>query len=140
MQQNIYWELKFHIYIYLIDNHKFLCTPKELENELYLNSLLRIVPYRVIHEHDKCLYSWIDHPLMNRFLRGPFGCLCYTIKFNMISVIALCCQHKCSSFGALIFTQLLPLYAIKTLGQSHPLKKMTRERDRVCRYWKSCVS
>jgi len=47
--------------------------------------MLRIVPHRVIHEHDKCLYSWVDHPFMNRFLRGPFGCLCCTIKFNMVS-------------------------------------------------------
>ena len=29
--------------------------------------MLRIVPHRVIHEHDKCLYSWVDHPLINRF-------------------------------------------------------------------------
>ena len=56
-----------------------------------LNSLislffLRIVPHRVIHEYDKCLYSWVDHPLMNRFLRGPFGCLGCTIKFNMVCI------------------------------------------------------
>ncbi|KAG4964129.1 hypothetical protein JHK86_040997 [Glycine max] len=47
--------------------------------------MLRIVSHRIIHEHDKCLYSWVDHPLMNRFLRGPFGCLGCTIKFNMVS-------------------------------------------------------
>ena len=46
--------------------------------------MLRIAPHRVIHEHDKCLYSWVNHPLMNRFLRGLFGCLCCTIKFNMV--------------------------------------------------------
>ena len=45
--------------------------------------VLRIVPHRVIHEHDKCLYSWVDHPLMNWFLRGPFGCLCCTIKYDI---------------------------------------------------------
>nr|ACU20279.1 unknown [Glycine max] len=44
--------------------------------------MLRIVPHRMFNKLDKCLYSWVIHPLMNRFLRGPFGCLCCTIKFN----------------------------------------------------------
>ena len=32
------------------------------------------VTHRVVNEHNKCLYSWVCHPLMNWFLRGPFGC------------------------------------------------------------------
>ena len=55
--------------------------------------VLRIVPHRIIHEHDKCLYSWVNHPLINRFLRGPFGCLCCTIKFNMVSELCIVIRH-----------------------------------------------
>jgi len=62
------------VVVFFVINHIFLFL-----------ILLRIVPHRMFNKLDKCLYNWVGHPLMNRFLRGPFRCLCCTIKFNMIS-------------------------------------------------------
>jgi len=50
----------------------FLCHKKK--TNVMTRDMLR-VPHQVVNEHGKCLYSWVGHPLMNRFLRGPFGCL-----------------------------------------------------------------
>ena len=46
--------------------------------------LLTIVQHWMFNKLENCLYSQVGHPLMNRFLRESFGCLCCTIKFNMI--------------------------------------------------------
>ena len=36
----------------------------------------------------KFLYNWVSHPLMNRFLREPFGCLVGSF-FSLMAMAAI---------------------------------------------------